>query len=67
MNRRDFVIRVMACGGGLSFDRLLAAAGQTEISPVYAESCALVGLTGDGSQEISLRVARFPAKGEGTL
>lgn len=67
MKRRDFVIRVAACGGGLLFDHLLAAAGQTEISPVYAESCAVVGLSSDGSQGVSLRVARFPAKGEGTL
>ncbi|HEX4947087.1 MAG TPA: hypothetical protein VFZ34_10500 [Blastocatellia bacterium] len=40
---------------------------QSTISPDYAESCAVVGLNEDGSREISLRLARFPAKNEGTL
>lgn len=65
MNRRDFMMRATTCGGGWLLDRSLAQ--QAEVSPVYAESCALVGMSSDGAQEISLRLARFPVKGEGTL
>lgn len=67
MTRRDFVMRVTGCGGGLLFDHVAAVAGQAEVSPDYAESCAVVGLSSDGSQGVSLRVARFPAKGQATL
>ncbi len=74
MNRRQFAIWAAAGGGELIFDRPLEAAtrlfnpgGQAELSPIYAESVQLAGLTVDGAQEISFRVARFPRRGEATL
>lgn len=54
MNRRDFVIRATACSAELLLDHSLMAAGQAGISPVYAESCAVVGLSSDGAKEISM-------------
>lgn len=48
-------------------DWLHGSRAQDAISPVYAESCMVVGLSADGAQEISLRLARFPAKNEGAL
>ncbi len=36
-------------------------------SPDYAESVALVGISADGSREISIRAARFPGRERGTL
>ncbi len=74
MNRRQFAIWTAAYGSGLILDRSLEAAprlfdpgGQAELSPTYAESVQLAGLTSDGAQEISFRVARFPRRGEATL
>ncbi|MFN0122912.1 MAG: hypothetical protein ACKV2V_20625 [Blastocatellia bacterium] len=74
MNRRQFAIRMAACGGGLILDRSLEAAprlfdpdSQDDLSPTYAESVQLAGMTVDGKQEISFRVARFPRRGEATL
>jgi hypothetical protein len=43
------------------------AADDTPVSPTYAESSALVAMNDDGSTEIGLRIARFPATGKGTL
>jgi hypothetical protein len=37
------------------------------ISAHYAESAALVGWSADGSEEVSVRLARSPARGVGTL
>ncbi|NWG46971.1 MAG: hypothetical protein HXY25_10565 [Alphaproteobacteria bacterium] len=37
------------------------------VSPTYSESAALVGVSTDLSREISVRLARFPAAGAGTL
>ncbi len=74
MNRRQFALRTAACGGGFLLDRALEAAprlfdsgGQADLSPNYAESVQLAGMTVDGSQEISFRVARFPQRGDATL
>lgn len=74
MNRRQFAIWTAACGGGFILDRSLEAAprlfdpgGQADLSPTYAESVQLAGMTVDGSQEISFRVARFPRRGDATL
>ena len=37
------------------------------LSATYAESSALVATTDDGTTELGLRIARFPATGKGTL
>ena len=77
MNRRQFTLWTAACGGGLILDcpleaatRLLDAgseATQADLSLIYAESVQLAGMTSDGAQEISMRVARFPRRGDTTL
>ncbi len=74
LNRRQFAIYTAAGGGGFFLDRSLEAAtrlfdpgGQADLSPTYAESVQLAGMTSDSSQEISLRLARFPRRGEATL
>ena len=74
MNRRQFALWAAACGGGLILDRSLWAAprlfdpgGQADLSPAYAESVQLAGMTVDGAQEISFRVARFPQRRDATL
>ncbi len=38
-----------------------------EISPTFAESVALEGVSLDGEREFSVRLGRFPGRGEGTL
>jgi len=68
--RREFTCRLAAAGaspwiGGLS--PRLGAQPPPSLSPVYAESVAIVGLSADLSREFSLRVARFPPKGSGSL
>ena len=47
----------------------LAAAGAVaqEVERDFAESFALVGVEPDASQEISIRIARFPGRGRATL
>ena len=74
MNRRQFTVWTAAASGGLVLDlsleaatRLFHAGSQAELSPTYAESVQLAGMTRDGAQEISMRVARFPRRGDATL
>jgi len=42
-------------------------AGDAAVPPTYAESAALVALTPGGETELTLRIARFPGRGEATL
>jgi hypothetical protein len=47
--------------------RAAVAEHEATLSSAYAESSALVAMTADGSTELGLRIARFPATGKGTL
>jgi hypothetical protein len=43
------------------------AAAVEAVSPTYAESAALMAVSGDGASEITVRIARFPGRGAATL
>jgi hypothetical protein len=58
MNRRDFLGQVAAWSGW-------TLAGQ--VSPTYAESFMIDGTSPSGTEEIAVRLARFPARGVGSL
>src|SRR5262245_53211371 len=72
MDRRQFAIATAAAGGRLlldPFSALRAAAAQNAdaLSPAYAESVEISGLSEDGSSEFEVRLARFPPRASGTL
>jgi len=71
MDRRQFVLATAAVGGRLldPFSALRAAATQNPValSPSYAESVEISGLTEDGASEFEVRLARFPPRSSGTL
>ncbi len=72
MNRRQFTIITAVYGGQWWLDHAFAQEDETAqelatLPPAYAESAALVGLTSDGRRGVSLRVGRFPQRGEATL
>ena len=75
MDRRQFVIVTAAVGGRLLLDpfapfaALRAAATQSAdaLSPAYAESVEISGLSEDGTSEFEVRLARFPPHSSGTL
>jgi hypothetical protein len=72
MNRRQFAIATAAVGGRLLIDPfsvLRAAATQNDgaLSPAYAESVEISGLSEDGASEFEVRLARFPPRSNGTL
>ena len=72
MDRRQFTIATAAVGGRLlldPFSALRAAAAQNAdaLSPAYAESVEISGLSEDGASEFEVRLARFPPRSSGTL
>ena len=75
MDRRQFAIAAAAVGGRLlidpfaPFSALRAAATQNAdaLSPAYAESVEISGLSEDGASEFEVRLARFPPRSSGTL
>ena len=75
MDRREFAIATAAVGGRLLIDpfapfaALRAAATQNAdaLSPAYAESVEISGLSEDGASEFEVRLARFPPRSSGTL
>src|SRR5262245_36607696 len=72
MDRRQFTLATAAVGGRLlldPFSALRASAIQTAdaLSPAYAESVEISGLSEDGSSEFEVRLARFPPRSSGTL
>ena len=75
MDRRQFAIATVAVGGQLLLDpfepfAVLRAAplqNADALSPAYAESVEISGLTDDGASEFEVRVARFPPRSSGTL
>jgi hypothetical protein len=75
MDRRHFAIATAAVGGRLlidpfvPFSALRAAATQNAdaLSPAYAESVEISGLSEDGASEFEVRLARFPPRSSGTL
>lgn len=72
MKRRKFMMGAAGIGCGVLVapmaSRLCAQrTGEKEISPVYAESAAIFGVSADGTEEFSMRVGRFPARDAATL
>ncbi len=72
MNRRQFTLITALYGGQSWLHHAFAqedkpAQELAALPPAYAESAALVGLTRDGKHGISVRVGRFPPRGEATL
>jgi hypothetical protein len=71
MDRRQFAVATAALGGRLlvdPFSSLRAAVhGGDVLSPAYAESVEISGLTEDGASEFEVRLARFPPRSNGTL
>jgi hypothetical protein len=75
MDRRQFVIATAAVAGRLLVDplapfaalRAAAAQDPDALSPAYAESVEISGLSEDGASEFEVRLARFPPHSNGTL
>jgi hypothetical protein len=71
MDRRQFAIATAALGGRLLVDPFpslrAAVQGGDVLSPAYAESVEISGLTEDGASEFEVRLARFPSRSSGTL
>lgn len=65
MNRRRFLTAALTAGGSAALALKHWAGAQ--VSPDYAESVALSGITLDGSRELSLRLGRFPGRRTATL
>src|SRR5262245_54429176 len=75
MDRRQFAIATAVFGGRFLIDpfarfpALRAAAIQNTdaLTPAYAESVEISGLSEDGASEFEVRLARFPARSSGSL
>ena len=75
MDRRQFAIATAAIAGRLLIDPFapfstLRAAGTQNadaLSPAYAESVEISGVSEDGASEFEVRLARFPPRSSGTL
>ena len=71
MDRRQFAIATATLGGRLLVDPFSSLRGAVQggdvLSPAYAESVEISGLTEDGASEFEVRLARFPPRSSGTL
>lgn len=71
MRRRDFLLRTMAGSAGALVSRGGWAAAlrpaQTQPSATFSEAVMIDAVTADGSQEVAVRLERFPERERGAL